>query len=136
MKKILIVITTAYVPTGGLAGVMMNYYRNVDRSGLQIDFASTNEVPSVLADELKVNGSKYIQLPNRKNVLGYFNSLRKVCKGYDITHINGNSATTVIELLAAKIAGVKKRINHNHTSSPDHKKISDIFHPFFRIFFH
>ena len=132
MKKILIVITTAYVPTGGLAGVMMNYYRNVDRSGLQIDFASTNEVPSVLADELKVNGSKYIQLPNRKNVLGYFNSLRKVCKGYDITHINGNSATTVIELLAAKIAGVKKRINHNHTSSPDHKKISDIFHPFFK----
>ena len=132
MKKVLVVITTAYIPTGGLASVMMNYYRNIDRSGLKVDFASTNEAPKVLTDELEANGSRYIQLPKRKNVFGYFNALRKVCKGYDVVHINGNSATTVIELLAAKMAGVKKRINHNHTSIPDHKTTSDIFYPLFK----
>lgn len=132
MRRILVVITTAYIPTGGLASVMMNYYRNIDRSGLKIDFASTNDAPKVLTDELKANGSRYIQLPLRKNVFVYFNALKKVCKGYDVIHINGNSATTVIEHLAAKLAGVKIRINHNHTSIPDHKKTSDLFYPIFK----
>lgn len=133
MRRILVVITTAYIPTGGLASVMMNYYRNIDRSGLKIDFASTNDAPKVLTDELFANGSRYIQLPPRKNVLGYFNALKNVCKGYDVIHVNGNSATTVIEHLAAKLTGVKKRVNHNHTSIPDHKTTSDILYPLFKI---
>lgn len=51
MKKVLVIITTAFTPTGGLASVMLNYYRslNFDKIGLQIDFASTNNIPSDLA---------------------------------------------------------------------------------------
>ena len=48
MKKILIVIATAYIPTGGLAGVVMNYYRKIDKTDIHIDIASTNEAPDVL----------------------------------------------------------------------------------------
>ncbi len=46
MKKVLVIITTAFTPTGGLASVMLNYYRslNFDKIGLQIDFASTNNM--------------------------------------------------------------------------------------------
>ena len=58
MRKVLIVITTAYVPTGGLAGVVMNYYRKIDKRDLQIDIASTNEVPDVLVNELAQTGSR------------------------------------------------------------------------------
>ena len=36
MKKVLVVITTAFVPTGGLATVMMNYYCQMDKANLQI----------------------------------------------------------------------------------------------------
>lgn len=129
MRRILVVITTAYIPTGGLASVMMNYYRNIDRSVIKIDFASTNDAPKVLTNELEANGSQYIQLPSRRNVIRYFNRLRTVCKGYDVIHVNGNSATTVIEHLAAKFAGIKKRINHNHTSIPDHKTVSYFLYP-------
>lgn len=132
MTKVLIIITTGFIPTGGLTSVLINYYRNIDRSGLKIDFASTNDAPKVLTDELSANESRYVQLPPRKNVLVYFRSLKKVCKGYDVIHVNGNSATTVIEHLAAKLAGVKKRVNHNHTSIPDHKMTSDIFYPLFK----
>lgn len=127
----LIVITTAYLPTGGLAGVVMNYYRRIDKNNLQIDIASTNEAPDVLVNELAQNGSRYYCLGKRSHVLNYIFHLYKLCKGYDVIHVNGNSATTVIEHLAAKMAGVKKRINHNHTSIPDHKTTSDILYPLF-----
>ena len=126
MKKILIVIATAYIPTGGLAGVVMNYYRKIDKTDIHIDIASTNEAPDVLVRELQDNGSNYYCLGSRKNVLRYFWRLWRLCKGYDIIRVNGNSATTVIEHLAATFAGVKRRINHNHTSIPDHKATSDI----------
>lgn len=131
MRKVLIVITTAYVPTGGLAGVVMNYYRKIDKSDLKIDIASTNEAPDVLVNELAQTGSRYYCLGKRSHVLTYFCRLYKLCKGYDVIHVNGNSATTVIELLAASMAGVKVRINHNHTSIPDHKKTSGFLSPLF-----
>lgn len=131
MRKILIVITTAYVPTGGLAGVVMNYWRKIDKNGLQIDIASTNETLDVLVNELAQNGGRYFCLGKRSHVLSYFYRLYKLCKGYDVVHVNGNSATTVIEHMAAKMAGVKVRINHNHTSIPDHRTTSDILLPLF-----
>lgn len=131
MKKILIVITTAYVPTGGLATVVMNYYRKIDKCDLLINIASTNEAHDVLVNELTQHGSRYFNLGKRSHLLTYFYRLYRLSKGCDVIHINGNSATTVIELLAAKLAGVKKRINHNHTSIPDHKKTSNILYPLF-----
>ena len=133
MRRILIVITTGIAPTGGLTTVMMNYFRSMDRNGLKIDFASynTGQETYELSKEMEANGSHYYCLGSRKNVPHYFMRLYKLCKGYDVIHVNGNSATTVIELLAAKWAGVKVRINHNHTSIPDHKKLSDMLHPLF-----
>lgn len=44
MKKVLVIITTAFSPVGGLATVMMNYYRVLDKSKIHIDFASTESV--------------------------------------------------------------------------------------------
>lgn len=132
MKKILIVITTAFVPTGGLATVMLNYYRNMDRKQMRIDFASTNVVPEVLAEELGRNGDRYIQLPKRKYVPVYFNALRKLCRDYDVVHINGNSATAAIELLAARMAGVPVRIAHNHTTKTGHRIMHTLLLPVFR----
>ena len=131
-RKILIVITTAFVPTGGLATVMMNYYRKIDKGGLQIDFASTNEAPAVLTDELAKQKSHYYCLGKRSHILLYFTRLYKLCKEYDVIHINGNSATTTIELISAYLAGVKTRINHNHTAKTEHKIIHNIMQPIFK----
>ena len=132
MRKILIVITTGFVPTGGLASVMMNYYRNIDKRGLAIDFASTNNAPKMLTDELEANESHYIKLPPRKNVLGYIYALKKICANYDVIHVNGNSATAAIELIAAKMAGVKVIIAHNHNTKTEHPLIHAMLLPIFR----
>lgn len=131
MKRILIIITTAFIRTGGLTSVMLNYWRAMDKGGFSLDFASTNKIEDLLYEEISKEGSHYYQLPPRKQVLTYFNTLRKLCKKYDIVHIHANSATAVIELMAAKIAGVKKRIHHNHTSKTQHPIVNKLIHPLF-----
>lgn len=132
MKKVLVVITTAFTHTGGLASVMLNYWRAIDKSGLAFDFASTNIIEDSLYEEISKEGSRYYQLPPRKNILAYFNKVYKLCKGYDIIHVHANSATAVIELMAAKLAGISKRIHHNHTSKSKYPILNKILTPIFK----
>lgn len=132
MKKVLVVITTAFVKTGGLASVMMNYWRAMDKTGLSFDFASTNAIEDSLNEEIKNADSNYYQLPPRKQVFSYYKALKYLCKGYDIIHVHANSATSVIELMAAKRAGVPKRIHHNHTSKTQHPFLNKVLYPLFK----
>ena len=132
MKRIIVIITTSFVRTGGLTSVMMNYWRSMDKTGLSFDFASTNQVDSLLYEEISKAGCQYFQLPSRKQVLKYFLRVRKLCKGYDIVHVHANSATSVIELMAAMMAGVPKRIHHNHTSKTQHPLLNKILYPVFK----
>ena len=131
MKKILIVFTTGFVPYGGLTSVMMNYYRAIDKNSLHFDFACTNIPPQSLLDEISLYGSYYKKLPQRKNIIKYFFCLKKLCVDYEIIHVHGNSSTSVLELMAAKSAGVKKRIVHNHNSVTGHRIINKLLHPLF-----
>ena len=124
-------MTTAFVRTGGLTSVMMNYWRAMDKTGLSFDFASTNQIDALLNDEISKEESRYYQLPPRKQALKYFNALRKLSKGYDVVHVHANSATAVLELMAAKMAGVPKRIHHNHTSKTQHPYLNKLLHPLF-----
>lgn len=134
-KKILIIITTDFVPYGGLTSVMMNYYRAIDKSKYLIDFASTNiDIDVSLLDELHRNNSEYYCLGNRKKqLLSYIRNLKNLLRTihYDIIHINSNSATAAIELNIAKKCKVPKRIVHNHTSECDHKFAHKLMYPFF-----
>lgn len=134
-RKILIVIITAFVPYGGLTTVMMNYYRAMDKTGLKIDFASTNDPPDVLLDELKANGSQYFNLGSRKKqLLKYLKNLKAVLKNgqYDVIHVNGNSATMVFELMTAKKCRVPVRIAHGHTTQTDHAILNKLLKSAFK----
>ncbi len=126
MKKVLIIITTGFASYGGLTTVMMNYYRAMDKSGLKIDFASTNEAADDLVEELNRNSSRYFCLGDRKKHLyKYIKNLRSLLKSeqYDVIHVNGNSATMCLELSTAKHCGVKTRIAHGHTTGSSYKAI-------------
>lgn len=134
MVRVLIVITTAFVPYGGLTTVAMNYYRNMDKSGLKIDFASVNKPSKELIDELHENGSEYYCLGERKkHPLKYQYALWKLLKEkrYDIIHVHANSASAVLELLSAKKCGVKKRIVHIHNSTCSHMLLHRLLKPLF-----
>lgn len=132
MIRILVVITTGFTPIGGLTSVMMNYWRAMDKEDLHFDFASTNVPAKELLQEIEVEDCRYYRLPKRSLVFAYFWKLRQLCKQYDVIHVHGNSATSAIELLAAKVAGVKKRIVHNHNSIIEHPFINKILLPVFK----
>lgn len=135
-RKILIIITTAFVPFGGLTTVMMNYYRAIDREAFHIDFASTNEdIDQGLLLELEQNDSGYYCLGDRKKRPA--NYISKLCNliqtnKYDVIHINSNSATAAIELAIAKKCKIPIRIVHNHTSICDHQFLHRIMYPLFK----
>ena len=136
MTRVLVIITTSMVPYGGLASVMMNLYRKIDKKRFLVDFASTNEkLDESLKNELLENKSKYYPLGNRKKKLfSYIKRLSKVISegNYDVVHVNSNSATALIELQIAKKYDVRKRIVHNHTSICDHKILHNICYPWFK----
>ena len=135
MKKVLIIITTGFESNGGLASVMMNYYRHMDRTNYQIDFASTNIPDERLAVEVEESGARYFNLGERKsNTLKYICNLIRLLRKerYDIIHVNGNSATMIFELLPALLCGVKLRIAHGHTTKSNYPKMHNILAPFFR----
>jgi len=130
--KVLVIITTGMTSYGGLTTVAMNYYRNIDLTKIQMDFLSTNTIQKELADELTKKESRYYCLSNRNsNPIGYYFKLRKICKKYDCIHVHANSATATAELLAAKSAGVKKRIVHIHNTTCSHKIIHYLLKPVF-----
>lgn len=134
MTKILIVITTGFVPWGGLSTVVMNYYRGMDKTGFHIDFASCNIAPELLVDEVNKNNSQYIQLPSRKKkIFCYMKALYQLLRRgkYDVIHIHGNSATMTFELLPALMAGVRKRIVHVHSCGNQHNTLHKLLYPFF-----
>lgn len=131
MKRVMIIICTGFVPWGGLTTVAMNYYRAMDRTGLQIDFASNNVPPQVLIDELEANGSKYYKLPKRNKIFRYTAELYKILKGYDVVHIHGNSATMTLELFPAVLRGIPMRIAHCHNSHSNAEKLNMFLKPLF-----
>lgn len=80
---------------------------------------------------MKENGSSYVRLPARKHILVYFYKLYRLLKRYHIVHVNGNSATIAIELMAAKLAIVNVRIAHIHNSKTNHRIIHQCLLPIF-----
>lgn len=132
MRKILVIITTAFVEFGGLATVMMNYYRKMNKENLKIDFASTNMIDSKLENELKDNESQYYNLGSRKrNPIKYAHNLNKLLKNgdYDVVHVNANSATVSLELSVAYINRVSCKIVHIHNSRGNHRYVHKLLQP-------
>ncbi len=104
----------------GLETVVMNYYRHIDKSQVQFDFVVGSPTKQRFDDEILASGGKIWRIPSRnRKIISYIKQLAKVIKenNYDIIHINQNSASMVIEMIAAKLGGCKTIIGHSHSTS-------------------
>ncbi len=103
---------------GGVESVIMNYYRHIDRTRVQFDFfveETSKIVDPAVVEEM---GGKVIIIPPYKNVPKYVKTLTQLFKdgNYDIVHSNMNTVSC-FPLFAAKRAGIKIRLLHNHSTS-------------------
>lgn len=130
----ILIVNTVRFRENGITAVIMNYYKNMDKSDMQIDFVVINEVAQKFRDEIEPNGSKIFYIRRNRNPIYYMMRLTKLIKSgnYDIVHIHGNSAMMLLDMLPAKIAGAKVRIAHSHNTTCDHLMAHRLLNPIFK----
>ena len=103
---------------GGVEAVIMNYYRNIDRSKVQFDFICDEDSTNIPYDEIKKLGGRVIICPPYQKIFEYERFLIDLFKKkkYKIVHSNINTLS-IFPLRAAKKAGVPIRIAHSHSTT-------------------
>ena len=128
--KILIVNTCSY-KRNGITTVIINFFRAMDKTGLQIDFVATNQnTDAWFKEEVSKSGSQFYTLDrSTKHLIRYIRQLYNIMRHYDVVHAHGNSGTLAIEMLAAKKANVKLRIAHSHSTTCTSKIADQLLKP-------
>lgn len=107
----------------GLETMLMNYYRNIDRTKIQFDFLTHRPYKSDYDDEILSLGGNVYYAPRLypQNYSKYFKWMKGFFKEhpeYKIVHSHID-AMSYLPLKAAKKAGVPVRIAHSHSTSID-----------------
>ena len=124
---------------GGVEAVTINYYRNIDKNKVQLDFICDEDSTNIPYEEIEKMGGKVIIIPSYSKPFKYHKALKRVLKegNYKIIHSNINTLS-VFSLFAAKCAGVPVRIAHSHstTNKKEKKKnlMKQVLRPFSKVF--
>ena len=120
--KIKILQCTSVLNVGGVENMIMNLYRHIDRDSFAYDFITCGgDEHYYYQDEVESLGGHVYRVPKRsKSFIGHHVQFYKTVKRgrYDVVHFHAtNSYFTALEVLMARLAGVKQIIVHSHSSS-------------------
>lgn len=105
---------------GGIETMLMNYYRNIDRTKIQFDFISNKTKPGDYDDEIRSMGGRIFLGPGLKpnNYPAYLKFIDRILsENPDIKILHAhNEGMAFYPLSAAKKAGLKVRIAHAHNT--------------------
>ena len=124
---------------GGVESVLMNYYRNLDRTKVQFDFLCDSDSTNIPYEEIEKLGGKVILIPPYQKVFRYQKELIRIFKEnkYKIVHSHINTMS-IFPLRAAKRAGVLVRIAHSHstTNMKEWKRnlLKQVLRPFSKVY--
>lgn len=126
-KKVLHVIKV--MNHGGAETMIMNIFRNIDRTKIQFDFLCLSEKKGDYEKEIEQLGGKIYRLPEpqKQGRIKSFYNIYKIMKkdnSYDVIHSHIMFYSAFIHFIAF-VAGIKIRVTHSHSSS-DIKKESII----------
>lgn len=118
MIRVLHVVT--YMGRGGLETMLMNYYRNIDRSKVQFDFLVHRDFEADYDKEILSLGGKIYHVSRlipwskvyKKELCRFFTEHPE----YKIVHVHQDCLSSVA-LGCAKKCGIPVRIAHSHTSN-------------------
>lgn len=107
----------------GLETMLMNYYRNIDRTKVQFDFLTHRENDGAYDEEIKQLGGKVYHAPRLmpQNYPAYFKWMKNFFKEhpeYKIVHSHIDTMS-FFPLYAAKLSNIPLRISHSHSSKLD-----------------
>ena len=119
MEKVKVLyIIGGIMSRGGIESYTMNYYRNIDKSKIQMDFVVHGDGKGVYDDEILSNGGHIYHVPIKsKDYFGNIRALKKIflSGGYKIVHAEMDAMNYVVLKLAKK-CGIPVRISHSHNT--------------------
>lgn len=106
---------------GGAEAMLMNYYRNIDRTRVQFDFLLTEQNRCQYEEEIEQMGGRVYRVPllTFSNPFPYINGVKNFLKEhseYRIVHSH-TSSKSAVPLWVAKRCGVPVRVCHAHSSN-------------------
>lgn len=134
MAKLKVVHITKTMPMNGISTVIQNYCLNLDRSQCEITIITGDPVADYFVNLYAEAGIELVNIhESMKQPQRFYSALFRELKkrSFDIAHIHGNSATISMELMLAKLAGIKVRIAHSHNSTCTHKAEHYVLKPVF-----
>lgn len=139
MTKVLNIITGG-LGREGISMTQLEFMKAMKKDEVQVDIAAVHADAKDVINDFIAAGCKVIKFPDRrKELISYICFLYKLIKSekYDVVHVHGSSALMSIDLLTAKIAGVRVRIAHSRNTLSNHKKVDKLLRPlFYRSFTH
>ncbi|MBQ9408565.1 MAG: glycosyltransferase, partial [Clostridia bacterium] len=102
---------------GGISSYMMNYYRNIDRSKVSIDFLVHGE-GGIYDNEIVESGSQIYHVPTkRENIISNYRLIKHAIKAgkYDIVHCHMDTMNGYVLKIAQELQ-VPIRISHSHNT--------------------
>lgn len=118
---------------GGAETMIMNIYRDIDRSKFQFDFLLSKAEVGFYDDEIKQwGGTIHRTLTKSKHPLTFSKDVYRLLRyqAYDVVHVHASNSMAALPMFIARLAGVPKRIMHSHNSFSE---ISKIIHTVLRI---
>ena len=124
---------------GGVESVVMNYYRNIDRTKIQFDFICDSDSTNIPYKEIEQLGGNVILVPPYQNLVKYNKELKKIFLKNDYKIVHSHISTlSIFPLRIAKKLGVPIRIAHSHstTNKKEWKKniIKQLLRPFSKVY--
>lgn len=123
MIKILHVITG--MGSGGAESMIMNWYRNIDRTKVQFDFLLRSQ-ENIYEQEIEQLGGKVYYMPEfpKKYFSNYVRTnifFKEHASEYLAIHVHGNALIYTNVFNIAKRYGIQNRIMHSHNTSTKSK---------------
>lgn len=118
IKRVLHIVSA--MNRGGAETLLMNVHRNLDRSRIQFDYVSHLFEKCDYDDEITFLGGTIFRIPSLGQLgpFGYIKELKKILAttNYAAVHVHTDYQSG-FAALAAKNAGIKKRICHSHSNN-------------------
>ncbi|MEH7308407.1 glycosyltransferase family 1 protein [Neobacillus drentensis] len=117
-KRILHIVSS--MERGGAETLIMNIYRNLDRSKVQFDFISHSNKQGDFEEEIMKLGGRVFKIPSLGQIgpYSYIKELVKIMSANSFIAVHSHTDfQSGFPALAAKISGIRKRICHSHSTN-------------------
>lgn len=127
MKKVLLVPTLG-LDLEGITTVIYNYTKAMNRDGLELCFLTYGALKPALRQRFEALGEIVFVSDRKQSTAAYLKDLATLLKTrrFDVVHIHGNSGTMFLEVLVARLCGVKNVLVHAHSTRTNHPLVNTI----------